>query len=126
MIRYRYSEDFDPPAPFVHVVLQNLELTVSTAESPAQIDSGADRSVIPREIADRLSLIPVRQITVAGLGGDRRIFDTFLVRLQIRGFDSVIEMLAANEPFIILGRDLLNQFRIQLDGPNRVLEINPP
>jgi hypothetical protein len=29
----------------------------------------------------------------------------------------------ANEPFVLLGRDVLNHFRMTLDGPNSLLDI---
>ncbi len=50
---------------------------------------------------------------------------TFLVQIQLRGSHTqVIKVLAsAEEPYILLGRDVLNRFRITLDGPNLVLEI---
>ena len=69
MIRYRYADEFVPPAPFVNVTLGNPELIATTDLIAAQIDTGADRSVIPRPFVDQLQLKPVREIPIAGFGG---------------------------------------------------------
>ncbi|MEI7687348.1 MAG: hypothetical protein WCL32_20260 [Planctomycetota bacterium] len=87
MLRYRYSEEFAPPAPFVHATLLNPANQLATEAIPAQPDCGADRTVIPQPFVDRLQLAPVRQIPVAGLGGRVRTIETYYVRLQIRGLD---------------------------------------
>jgi predicted aspartyl protease len=125
MLRYRYSEEFSIPAPFVHAFVSNPSDGSSTDQLPAQIDSGADRTVIPSSIIDQLRLTPVRQLAVAGLGGDVQYLDTFFVVVQIRGRKpSTVEVVAAeHEPFVLIGRDVLNEFRLVLDGPKRILEI---
>jgi hypothetical protein len=34
-----------------------------------------------------------------------------------------VEVLAADEPYVLLGRDILNRYRVVLDGPKQKLEI---
>jgi predicted aspartyl protease len=93
---------------------------------PAQVDSGADRTVVPATVVEQLELTPVRKLSVAGLGGDIQLLDTYLVAIRLRELkDNVLEVLSAeHEPFVLLGRDVLNNLRIILDGPNRILEID--
>src|ERR1035438_678083 len=114
MIRYRYADNLSPPAPFVNVVLRNPKSEYVTGETPAQLDVGADRTVIPRRAADALHLNAVRRITVAGLGGDLHTLDVFLLSIQIHDLQPmVIEVVAHDdEPFVLLGRDILNHLRI--------------
>jgi predicted aspartyl protease len=126
VLRYRYSDEFVTPAPFVHLFLANPSDGTTTEAFPAQIDSGADRSVIPSALIEQLHLQPMRKLPVAGLGSDVQHLDTYFVAAQIRGAKPrSLEVIAVDhEPFVLLGRDLLNEFRITLDGPNRMLEID--
>jgi hypothetical protein len=125
MIRYQYVTDVSPPAPFVQVVLRNPTADSALSTTPAQIDSAADRTVIPGRMVDELQLASVRQIMVEGLGGNVHSLDAFIVLVQIHDLPALaVEVVAhVDESFILLGRDVLNQFRIVLDGPKQVLEI---
>jgi hypothetical protein len=98
-----------------------LEVT----NTPGQIDSAADRSVIPEPFARQLQLVHLDSLEVAGLGGVVTILPTYLVILHVRGAHALtIEVLASDgEPWILLGRDVLNQIRIVLDGPAQFVEI---
>ena len=64
-------------------------------------------------------------VPVLGFGGILTNVPTFLVRLALRGQDSVaLEVLgSAQEPHILLGRDVLNRHRFVLDGPRLLLEM---
>jgi predicted aspartyl protease len=125
MTRYRYNQQVKPPAPFVHVMVSPPIEGASGSELPAQIDTAADMSVIPRRLVDELRLVQLDEIPTLGFGGHVLILPTFLVRIEIRQLPPrVIEVLASpDELFCLLGRDILNEFRITLDGPNAMLEI---
>jgi hypothetical protein len=69
MIRYRYNSQVVPPAPFVHVTVACLESAAEITDEPAQVDSGADRTVIPQRHVDELRLVKLDEILVAGFGG---------------------------------------------------------
>jgi hypothetical protein len=83
------------------------------------------RTVLPMPIVDALGLLPVDEILVAGIGGLRYAVRTFAVRLAVHDLPAVlVEVMAhADEPWILLGRDMLNAHRILLDGPQSFLEI---
>ena len=53
------------------------------------------------------------------------ILPTYLVELRLRELGPVtVKVLASSdEPYVLLGRDVLNRFTILLDGPNLVLEM---
>ncbi|CAN5760668.1 hypothetical protein BH23PLA1_BH23PLA1_34350 [soil metagenome] len=54
-----------------------------------------------------------------------KLVPTYLVELAIRGLPTQpVEVFAhAGEPYVLLGRDVLNQHRLLLDGPGLALEI---
>src|SRR4051794_4057129 len=69
MIRYAYNRQLSPPAPFVHVSVQSLAGDSISDSLPAQIDTGADRTVIPGGLVDSLGLLPLDELPFLGLGG---------------------------------------------------------
>jgi hypothetical protein len=126
MMRYNYNRQVEPPAPFVHVSLKCLETGKSIDNLPALIDIGADRTVIPGGLVDLLGLVPLEELRVAGLGGQVFSVPTYKVELTIRTLLPQKVLLIAHdaEPFILLGRDVLNRHRLLLDGPGLTLEID--
>ena len=126
MIRYAYNRQVDPPAPFVHVSLRRPREGPSLDDLPAQIDTAADRTVIPGGLVARLGLVPLDEIPVAGFGGLVLLVSTYLVELSLRGqTPRPIEVIAhEGEPYVLLGRDVLNHHRLLLDGPGLALEID--
>ncbi|MCE9564101.1 MAG: retropepsin-like domain-containing protein [Planctomycetes bacterium] len=124
-VTFRYVESESPPAPYVLVSLGCLAGTTFLADVPAKVDSGADRTVIPTQLATQLKLDEIERRIFEGLGGQRVALAIFRVVLAIRGCTPVVVDTAGShgEPHILLGRDVLNHFRITLDGPNAKLEI---
>ena len=125
MIRYLYTTQKDPPAPFVYVTLRNTTTGQELADLPAQVDHGADITVVPSRLADALALPQVRMLPVKGFGGQAIPLPTVLVEITIRQQQPVPmeALLSPDEPYLILGRDLLNRYRIVLDGPQLALEM---
>jgi predicted aspartyl protease len=95
---------------------------------PAQRDTAADRTVIPGSLVDILGLLPLDELPFLGLGGHLVPLRTYVVEIAIRGFPPrQLEVVAhQDEPYILLGRDLLNEHQILLDGPGMAIEITRP
>jgi predicted aspartyl protease len=125
MIRYLYNRQLDPPAPFVHITIRTATASKELSEYPAQIDPGADRTVIPWQVVEELGLSEVRRIPIGVIGGQVLNMPTYLVEIEIRQLQPFdIEVVADKEErFTLLGRDILNNFRLLLDGPQLALEI---
>jgi hypothetical protein len=123
-IRYRYHP-IQPPAPFVNVTLRHPTGTPEHRDVPAQIDSGADRSVFPEDLIRLMGLPQVGQLTIGGLGGLQHTMPLFAVLLGVHDLPAEpLEVIGSRgEPWILLGRDVLNAHRLLLDGPQLALEI---
>lgn len=125
--RYGYLRSVQPPAPFINVVLQNptrgSEMMRNVA---AQVDHGADRTVLPEKIVLALELPQVGRVEIGGLGGAIHVLRSFAVLLGVHDLPlRRLEIVAsAEEEWILLGRDVLNSYRIVLDGPQLALEIH--
>jgi hypothetical protein len=124
-MRYPYVQQITPPAPFVHVFLSKPNEPPALINIPAQVDPGAAKSVLPTRYAEELGLMELDKVEVAGFGFIKENVPTFLVQLGLRELPPmVLEVLAHDgEPYVLLGRDVLNRYRIVLDGPNLTLEI---
>lgn len=123
---YPYQTGVTPPAPFVAVTLAHPESGQRVDAVPAQVDTGAFKTVVPGQVIRSLNLVRLREIEAEGLHGTAVTLATFIVTLTVQGTDGshTIEVLASDEePFVLLGRDVLNHFRVVLDGPGQRLEI---
>jgi hypothetical protein len=125
MIRYRYNQQVSPPAPFAFVTISSIDQQRSLGELPAQLDTAAYRTVLPVRFVEQLGLAQVRQIEVEGLGARVSLLPTYLVRIQIHDMPPhTLEVYGcAGESHVLLGRDVLNKYRVLLDGPSLAFEI---
>jgi predicted aspartyl protease len=125
VIRYTYTSFGPVPAPFVHVTLRCLETGKEASDVPALIDTGADCTVIPVRFVGEPGLVSMGQIPIAGFGGCIAETPTYYADVAVRSLPPVnVKVLASDgEPIVLLGRDVLNHFRLVLDGPGGVLEI---
>lgn len=126
MICYQYNTQKQPPAPFTRVTLRNTVDGTEVRDLPAQLDTAADRTVLPLELVQRLNLSSIGELRIFGIGGADQHWNLHAVEIDWHGLGlHKFEVLAVDhEPWILLGRDVLNFLRITLDGPNLALEIS--
>ncbi len=112
------SSQFDPPAPIAQVTLVNPANGTALTDVPMQIDSGADVTLLPRAVVEKLGIAPLAsQYQVAGFDGSIRQVQivylemTFLSR-TFRGQFPVIDQAIG-----ILGRNVMNKVALVFDGP---------
>ena len=125
MIRYRYQDQIVPPAPFVLVAVSNSQTGQTRTDLPAQLDTAADRTVLPAALVGELDLPRTGTITVEGIGGIVATMALHQADVKMPGLaSSTIEVAVSDgESWILIGRDILNSVRIVLDGPRLLLEI---
>lgn len=125
MIRYRYNTQLQPPAPFVHLLLRNPADGSELLAVPAQIDTAADRTVLPQSLVKNLGLAQIGTMLIGGLGGITYTLPTYVVMVGIHDLavQPIKVVASADEEWPLLGRDILNSVRLTLDGPQSVLEI---
>jgi hypothetical protein len=125
VIRYHYLQQLVLPAPFVNVTLQNPVTGDELRDVPAQLDTAADRTVLPDTLVQALTLPQVGAILIGGVGGLAQTMPSYPVRLAVHDLPALmIEAVGSpGETWVLLGRDVLNTLRLLLDGPNLVLEI---
>ena len=124
MIRYCYATHLTPSAPFVNVTLR-CPATGAAITAPAQIDTGADRTVLPARLVGELGLKEDGRLSFQGFAGMIVELPVFLAEVRVHDLAPVAVrvVLGESEPHVLLGRDILNAHRILLDGPNLKLEL---
>jgi predicted aspartyl protease len=92
-----------------------------------KIDSGADITVIPIDWAERLALLPSSVVKVRSYYGREEEVETYFIRMEFSGFQfPLIEVLVSNRKDVLIGRDVLNRLRAELDGKKLELKLTDP
>lgn len=124
---WNYSRELNPPFPVLPVRLFKPWSTSRTLITEnLQVDSGADMTAVPLSIIEKLRprlLVMGEAYDFDGnLVDDVPIYELGIEIIGIR-FDSVrVYGLSSDIGFI--GRDLLNNFHVSLDGPGRLLTFS--
>jgi len=126
MIRYRYANHLAPPAPFVNVTIRCPQTGNCEIDLPAQMDTAADRTIIPGSVARKLGLVEDGRLLFQGFAGDLVELPIYLVELRVHDLPPIALRAALGElePYVLLGRDALNHHRILLNGPQLAMEID--
>lgn len=119
-----YNKRFIPPAPVINVVCVNPHLDRAQSEVSALLDTGADITALPRSLIIDLGLEVKRAIEVAGLENER--VEVAIYEMNVEIAENRMERLEVIEwegDFVVLGRDVLNEFYIILDGQMKQFEM---
>ncbi len=114
---------FNPAAPVVTVELRSPAFPLSryAVRVLALIDTGASGTVIPWSSVDRLNLQQVDQVKARGYDQkDFSLLPVFSAHLTIPGLESLIVRVIPRESdeYAIIGRDVINRWLLELNGPN--------
>ena len=125
MIRFSYVPQFRPPAPFASVTLRNPVTGAEQRDAPAQLDTAADRTLLPEAVVQALALPQIGTVPIGGVGGVIQTMPSYPAQVAIHNLPALtVEVVAsAGEDWILLGRDVLNDYRLLLDGPQLFVEI---
>ena len=119
-----YDANFaSPPAPIARVTIRNLSANKSVTGVPLLIDTGADATLIPRAILPFLDILEdaleATEYSLVGFDGTRSPAVLVPVELEILGKRLIGEYLLTEANYGVLGRDVLNLFRLVFDGPHQ-------
>lgn len=126
MTSFPYLRSKRPAIPGLAVTLHSPDGAVMIPGVPAYLDTAADRTVVPLRLLHQLGVTPVMQAVVRGLGEKPATLDIYSVDVEIPrvAVISVKVIGHPDEPTVLIGRNILNLFRVTFDGPNLTAEFH--
>ncbi len=121
---FPYSVFFHPPAPVIPAVISSLEDPTRSITREGKVDCGADITTVPMPIIEALDLTPAREVLAIGFNNTEALRLTYYVNLHLAGYDfSPIEIMSSAGNDFLIGRDILNEWVLVLDGKKGILKI---
>lgn len=109
------------PAPYVSV---RVSWQGQYRDLPGLIDSGADQSTIPKITALALQLQKISEVVVEDANGGSEEQDVFVANLEFHGLTVLsLPIAATNFPVILIGRDVLSDLVVEMNGPGRTFAL---
>lgn len=125
MHSYEYNRNYHPPMPIVAVEISTFENPETTITLEAIVDSGSDGTFLPEQTLKKLGAMSVRQGWVSGIQGVRYQAEIYMVKLAIGSYEFFgTRAIGDKQGRTILGRDILNQLDINLNGLANITEIS--
>jgi predicted aspartyl protease len=124
MKRLAFDDNYDPPAPVLPVRIAGIDEHDPAAMLRMLVDTGADCTLIPTRVARSLRLPIVDRVEVQGVGGKPRRVPVYAVRLRVGALRTLTRVVALGDE-ALLGRDVLNQLMLQIDGPAQRISAEP-
>ncbi|MBI3761190.1 MAG: hypothetical protein HY260_04930 [Chloroflexi bacterium] len=121
------SEEFDPPAPCLEVVVGHPTDAVRTRRMVAQFDTGADISAIPESLVTELDLVFAGDLLVLGYDSVPARVPMYYLGVELADVRlSPVKFIAADRSNVLIGRDVLQHFVLTLDGKAATFELKDP
>ncbi len=127
ILTYEYDTEYHGPAvPVVQIGVSNVTDSEMLVEITGIVDSGADATMIPNRDLRRIGARKVDRRTVRGIAGFGYSVDIYEVALKIGPFKvSKLHVVADKQNGMpVIGRDVLNQFVVTLNGLAHIVEIS--
>jgi predicted aspartyl protease len=115
----RYSAQYAPAIPVLQVSFGYGDVRRLPETFAAIVDTGADATIVPDDIARRLKASPLNPAHLETQWGDVHPVTMYLLDVQI-GAVRLPSVVVAGDPEsdeIIRGRNVLNKLALLLDGP---------
>ena len=125
-LKYNYDTSYDPPALTVEVEVFHPTNGASILRK-GKIDTAADATVIPTEIRSKLNLAPAGEVTLRDYKGDWEKTATYFVDISLGGIKiELVEVTSTDRDTVLIGRDILNGWKIFADGKAQVFSLEDP
>lgn len=122
---YEYDQDYSPAFPVVDVGISEPSVNEPEIYVPMLVDSGADGTIIPANVIRQTNAKRVGVNYLRGVLGHRQKVALYLVRLSIGSIHLPAVQVAVIEDSTeaLLGRDVLNQLEVTLNGLASITEV---
>jgi predicted aspartyl protease len=123
-VKHAYDTEHHPPAPALSVTIRNPSDEQKQMTVVALVDTGADITILPEACIDLIGGKPGADCEVYTVEGYLGIRRTYFLHLEVAGVTRLKQVLEVGGQ-VILGRNLLNELKIELDGPGQTVTVWP-
>ncbi len=124
MFDYRRENNWNYAAPECQIEVQNPSKPLSK-NCMVIVDSGADMTCVPESIISELGNLSKSKVIMRNANGDTVEKDTFVINIQISNYEfSQIEVIPIPKKHGLLGRDIINKYKISLNAPSDIWGID--
>ena len=124
---FLYDSDFSPPAPVLEITVHHPKTAGLETGVRAQLDPGSDISVLPESAVHAIRLQRDGELEVEGYDGLVARAPLCVVKLEVAGeILPPMSVVVIPRSLAILGRDVLNQFILTLNGKDLTFELQDP
>jgi predicted aspartyl protease len=121
---FAYNTSYAPAAPFAELLVHDDDGRIAPIPIAAQIDTGADMTMLPIAVLEQVGARFEGTRVAYDFSGQRHIADLYAVLLSFAGRKFYLPVIAQeNVSEGIVGRDILNDFVLTLNGLAHVTEI---
>jgi len=112
---------FDPPAPVAEIVVRNPGGNSEAGSARMLIDTGADVTLIPNGALQEIGLSPVpgANYRIRSFNGSQHLVPAADLIMVFMGRELHGRFLLIDSEIGFLGRDVLNEFVLEFDGPEQ-------
>ena len=121
-----YSRDYYPAAPVIKILVDGYDNSVDKQSLNALLDTGADATMMPLDVLQNVNAPTRGNSQMRGVIGNSETVFRYLIAVEIgairvKGIRAVAMPVGSEA---IIGRDVLNQLTVTLDGPALSLRID--
>ncbi|MDP2767783.1 MAG: hypothetical protein Q8O41_10130 [Candidatus Methanoperedens sp.] len=124
----RYNVEYDPALPMIDVLISRLD-GIKETKTEGIIDTGADTSVLPEYICSELGIyeFPIAEADIGGINGnwERKVLFGAMMRIEGNDMTAIVDC-RQDVSEVIVGREVLNNFIIVLNGKNLNINMKDP
>ena len=123
-LQFRHDKRDNPSSLILDLIVWN-KFGDSFPEK-GKIDTGASHTVIPDYLVNTLKLKKTRETIVKSVSGMESEHFNYFAAIQIGEikFDC-FEVVAMPKDYVLLGRDLINLWKLKIDGQTETYSIDP-
>ncbi len=123
-LQFRHDKRDNPSSLILDLIVWNK--FGDSFQEKGKIDTGASHTVIPDYLVSTLKLKKTREAIVKSVSGMESEHFNYFVAIQIGGikFDR-FEVVAMPKDYVLLGRDLINLWKLKIDGQAETYSIDP-
>lgn len=123
-----YSQNYDSRTYYSPAPVLDIFVSADTNEEillTALVDSGADGTILPENVLVQLHAPYIESRYMTGVTGKREVVELFLVSIRIctHQIDGIRAVVAENGSNALIGRDVMNNLIITLNGLAEVTEV---